>query len=254
MGSLRDFTRLERLEVPLPVLLGWKPPWGGGEVGLSSDGHCFDNKIQDLVSAQVRIHPTRSTEVPLFDLAPSHGRLSERQSAQPLVRNLRDVLPPTLRELCLRDDLFDTGDYLWTPWNSFVIGAKLDQSYQDTLIAEPVLFQLRNCLALYPESHSPASGHQYASAQPSPLKEICLKFQMNRLWPARYLNLFEDLCRGAGIMGKVELRLGCERHVFEKDDIHDLVEEIVLCDPKIPQIGRRTTLLRKPLQVLKDHD
>ena len=62
MGSLRSFSKLERLEIPLPVLLGWNP-----------DFSC---------------------------------------------KKLRDVLPSSLKELCLRDDLVDMYKgctYPWTP-------------------------------------------------------------------------------------------------------------------------------------------
>jgi hypothetical protein len=182
MGSLRDFTKLERLEVPLPVLLGWEPPG----------------------------------------------------------QNLRDVLPSSLRHLCLRDDLFDTGDYLWTPWRSFVVGAELDQSYQDTLNAEHVLSQLRGYLNVGDNNrHEPLPD------------EVCLKFQHKRLWPRRALDPFERMCRDAGILGKVEVRMGSESY-FERENC-DLVEEVVLWNPKRPDEGGESSFVRKPLMVLQDH-
>lgn len=59
--------------------------------------------------------------------------------------SLDEVLPANLIEVSFRDDLVDwLGGYLWTSWNSTVVGSALGSTFYSTVSVEPVLDRLKS--------------------------------------------------------------------------------------------------------------
>jgi hypothetical protein len=154
LGDISFLEKLESLEVPLPILLGWDP----------ADA-----------------------------------------------RALQEVLPKSLLQLGLRDDLVDWFEYHWTPWNSAVIGKLLDSSFQNTVDASPVLSQLGTI----------------AFSSETELRTVTLLMSNHHHWPGRWLSaffqIFHDTKIGMSeIQAKVLLRMGDE----DDDNTQDLVREM----------------------------
>jgi hypothetical protein len=195
VGSLKGFTRLEKLEIPLPVLLGWTPD--------------FPNK------------------------------------------KLRNVLPPSLKELLLRDDLVDMDidcDYEWTPWyyrdsgdgsddgdNQSVDGYQdggeetpmdadqLDERFEENCYIDPILEQLSDYLA---------------PSIPRSLQTLTIKQLQGREWPVFYIKEVRKICQKAQVTCKFHTRLN-----NLGDEVRESIEGEVFWIQKLPG-----TVLKKPYE------
>ncbi|KAL5361156.1 hypothetical protein BJX96DRAFT_175972 [Aspergillus floccosus] len=159
---------------------------------------------------------------------------------------LRDRLPSTLRELALRDDLFEEPDYQWTSWdrpNSQVL--KKSGSIGDST---PIIDQLRDYLPgrLPDDKDHPARS----------LTSLCLKVQTQRVWSLSELKILEEMSRWSGVLCTVHER---KRGFYE--DIDDTVRQIVVHDPLSPtpedaplEVSKYTCRrLREPSRVFMDN-
>ncbi|GES66538.1 F-box-like-domain-containing protein [Aspergillus terreus] len=129
---------------------------------------------------------------------------------------LGNLLPPTLRELALRDDLFERPDYQWTIWdrpNSQLL--KRSGIIGDST---PVIDQLRGYLPgrLPDDEDHPARS----------LTSLCLKVQTQRAWRVSELKILEEMSRRSGILSTVH-----ERKRGDIFDTDDMAKGTIIHDP-----------------------
>jgi hypothetical protein len=170
IGSLKNLHRLQRLEMPTCVLLGW--------------------------------HTWPITGKP---------------------QTLYDVLPPSLKELCLRDDMMDHPDYQWTPWDSGVVGRNLASSFQDTCNPISLIWELREYI------NSIEHKAKDEGVTPS-LLSICLKVQKDRAWKESWLYDLRNLCRKASFPLSCTMRERMSGFLTSWKEWNEDVREIIICD------------------------
>lgn len=143
-------------------------------------------------------------EVPLIAL------LGWTPGRRPNNSKLNDVLPRSLRELCLRDDLVGGPGYQWT----------LDR-FQKGCDPSPVLNLLRAYLSPCFTPASAAAPTPGSDHGPLLLEALCLKMQPRRHWPPAALSRLSRICWDADVKCTVR-----ERQAWDSDS----VREVTLCD------------------------
>ena len=129
---------------------------------------------------------------------------------------LGNLLPPTLRELAIRDDLFETLDYQWTIWdrpNGQLL--RISGSIGDST---PIIDQLRD----YLPGRLPVDGDHPARS----LTSLCLKVQTHRVWRFSELKILEEMSRRSGIL--------CTLHARNRGDVFDMVKVTIIHNPLSP--------------------
>jgi hypothetical protein len=128
----------------------------------------------------------------------------------------REFLPPTLRELAIRDDLFETLDYQWTIWdrpNGQLL--RISGSIGDST---PIIDQLRD----YLPGRLPVDEDHPARS----LTSLCLKVQTHRVWRFSELKILEEMSRCSGIL--------CTLHARNRGDVFDMVKVTIIHNPLSP--------------------
>jgi hypothetical protein len=171
LGSLHDFPALERLEVPMFVLLGWLPDR-------------WDQRW-----------------------APDQG----------WAQGLADVLPRSLKELCLREDLEDEPD-VDDPWY---------QLRRDATYLPDGSQRVFNAIADYVAPLIRARELEEEGERPLALERICLKVKKNCIWPLPCLMRLKEMSQAAGISCTFRMRMSGMK---DRWNWTDEVMEVIIFD------------------------
>ncbi|KAK2795699.1 hypothetical protein FQN52_003548 [Onygenales sp. PD_12] len=139
-------------------------------------------EMQGLLSSLNSLDVLERLDVPIFALLGPRPNFSTNK--------LGDILPSSLRELCIRDDLNYGKAFNWDPRLS------LDEFWH----SHDILEQLRDYL--------PNRSHNIQGKYPAPsLRKLSLRTRLATSWSNDDLATLRDICRGAGVMCTVLERL-----------------------------------------------
>lgn len=141
-------------------------------------------------------------------------------------RKLVDLLPPNLTDLCVRDDLVDEWTYRWTPWEQGVVGAKLGESFKDTVDVTRVLDQLEDVFA--------------DRANVPRLRRFVYNCHWKRQWPNDRFHDLERVCRAVGVAASMTVNHQDGFQVLEVGVIADSERPVTLVTGPFP--ARRQVL------------
>ncbi|KAK2800560.1 hypothetical protein FQN50_008105 [Emmonsiellopsis sp. PD_5] len=142
---------------------------------------------QGQLSSSNSLDVLERLDVPIFALLGCRPNFSAKK--------LQDILPSSLRELCIRDDINYGKAFNWVP------RLPLDKFWH----SHDILEQLRDYL--------PNRSHNIEGKYPAPsLRKLPLRMRPATSWSHDDLATLRDICRGAGVMCTVLERLEGEDH------------------------------------------